>query len=253
MENKKRNKLTSIISIGFFLLFIFVLFSQASDLTKRLFYRFGRSKIEHKYGILEKISVGINIEYLKSILGTPAFINQLKEEEESEFVFVDDYYYVQAVVDKDGEVISLVMVSRSEDFNPLLGNLGVIEAILNKTTFSEIKESENYKVCYRFQGANTPQYYFEESFFGNAGNYLTYLVGISDAGSPVQRIPDYDSKDMSDGWQGEVDCSRINKEQRDEKQVNTFITWSPEVKTKYQSNIPIRFFGPNLTQVRLLP
>jgi hypothetical protein len=45
---------------------------------------------------LNRLSVGVNLDYFRQILGSPVFVNSLPEDH-SEHIFVNNHFYVQAI------------------------------------------------------------------------------------------------------------------------------------------------------------
>lgn len=129
-----------------------------------------------RYNIVEQLTTEVQITYFKKLLGDPIFINPARGELK-EYVWVDQLFYVQAIANEDGKVLSYAVTTRDKDFNPEFygsegGKLGI-------TTLSEFERSD---VCYGQAGAHPPYYYFEQYYLGRPGMYRYYLYGYSNAG-----------------------------------------------------------------------
>lgn len=224
-----------------------------------------KNNVISKSAILNKLSPEVQISYFVRLLGEPVYKNILSEKEYiftekvskditvKEYIFVDVDFYVQAITDEYEKVISYAVTSRKRDFTPTFRKEGLFEISLNKTPINELSAHSTNKECYRFLGANTPVYYFEKTYFGNPGNYLEYLAGISNIAWSNKDIPEYvDDKNPQVGWQGAIDCNKVSENYRTTSFPNTFIVWSPYVPKNMDGEPPLLFFGPQYTQVRTL-
>src|SRR3989344_5825290 len=134
---------------------------------------------EEKYANLSKISVSVQVDYLKKYLGEPVSISTIKDKNQKELIFIDPDYYVMLTTDLDNSVLSYVITTRNENFNPILKIRG-IKVQLGKSTFYEkgIKPDD----CEAHPGNTAPSYYFETYFGDNSSSYQSYLFGYNDAG-----------------------------------------------------------------------
>ncbi|MBU1327288.1 hypothetical protein KKB64_05120 [Patescibacteria group bacterium] len=218
-----------------------------------------------KYAILNKLSPEVQISYFIHLLGEPVYKNILNEKDYiylkkiskdiivNEYIFVDIDYYVQAITDEYDKVISYAITSRKKDFTPTFKMEGLFDISLNKTPINELSAKSTNKECYRFLGAHDPAYYFEKTYFGNPGNYLTYLVGVSNIAWSNKGIPEYfDEKDPYGGWQGTIDCDKVSENYRTTAFPNTFIVWTDSIPTNEEGEPSLSFFGPQHIQVRAL-
>ena len=67
---------------------------------------------------LSRLSVGVSIDYFRKFLDAPAFIRTIGDK--SEYVFVNKYFYVQAIADEAGQILAFSVTTRSYRFNPAL-------------------------------------------------------------------------------------------------------------------------------------
>jgi hypothetical protein len=146
--------------------------------------RFYRSTVGYKRTLrraLARLSVGVNINYFRDILGSPAFVNA--RQEKREYVFVNKYFYVQAITDRADSVLAFSITTRSYRFNPSirLGGHKMLRVRLGKTTFSALDSVG--KPSSVFSNENARRYsYYEEYYLGNPGNYLIYIFCINNTG-----------------------------------------------------------------------
>ena len=211
-------------------------------------------KRQEKYINLYKLSPEVQISYFEDLLGKPTFINKLMNIEKNEYVFTDPDYFVQALTDSDGKILTYSVISRKKDFNPVFELSGQFKVTLNKSTLADyLPDNEQPLTCYRFLGAHDPVYYFEDNFYGNPGNYLHYLVGVWQGSIPDTEnyYPNIEKGKIDMSWQGSIDCKFINKEQRNKTVPNSYIVWSVPAYANIKTP-PIEYFGPNSIQVRTL-
>lgn len=247
------------------LFLVFLAFFAGLLLFKNKFER--RSKIqevpkisskETKYETLTKLSPQVQISYFKNLLDEPVYINDLKNFNKKEYIFTDKDYFVQAITDLNDKVLLFSVVSRSKDFNPTYEITGIeppaLKVSLNKTSFNDAFYGKEPLACYRFLGAHTPVYYFEEGYFGNPGKYLTYYIGHTDSGWSEGGLPGLtESTDPSkDIYDGSFDCNLVNKEDRMKLKPNIYAVQYGDLGLKAGEDIPMEFFGPQYILVRTL-
>ncbi len=208
---------------------------------------------EDKYRLLKQLSVEVQINYYNKLLGDPTYINFPKNNIR-EYIYADQDYFVKALTNDKDKVISYAVTSREEDFNPEFSQTDLFKVILNKTTFSEWLSLGNQILsCYHFLGAHDPLYYFEEAYFGNPGNYLSYVVGINNSGFFID-IPDIIN--YSPPTLGYINCNQINQDDRKLLSPNTFIVrsslYSEFFRREDINKDPSIYFGPDNIQVRTL-
>ena len=211
---------------------------------------------EEKYDVLKKLSTEVQIFYFNKLLGNPVFINLVGEKKEiKEYVYVDEDFFVQAITDGNDKVLNYAVTSRKKDFNPTFGRGGLFMVSLNKTPFSEWR-IDPYRefplTCWKYVGAHDPIYYFESEYFGNPGNYLTFLVGVNNSAT-FDDLPRHGDGEIS-GW-GKIECEDVNKEDRAKMSPNTFIVQSDSIYFGSVIDLddgPSVWFGPNNIQTRTL-
>ncbi len=97
----------------------------------------------------------------------------------NEYVFINNLCYITAITDKNGKIISYSVTTRSKDFNPELRPYQELSVTLARTKFSELPDAfEKNEV-----NVGAHNFHYQETYyFGNPGNYLTYIFSINDAG-----------------------------------------------------------------------
>lgn len=232
----------SIVVIALFTLFKAKMYYEDKKLEKNI-NNVIKTDLENGYKIVQKLTTGVQKSYFDDLLGKPVFA-----EPNSYYTYVHVNYFVHITTDDNDNVTSFAVTSRSDNFQPTFELKGLYKVQLNVTPFLEwIADSSSPRWCFHFQGAHDPQQYFEQSFFGNAGNYQSFSVGITNAGNfedmpSVKFISDNDI-----GGLGEIDCKRISGEDRKNYKPNTFIVMGKGINAGTWLNL-----GPDPLQTRLL-
>lgn len=202
-----------------------------------------KTDLENGYKIVQKLTTEVQITYFDDLLGKPTFLYPHES-----YTYVKSNYFVHVTTDENDKVTSFAVTSRNDEFQPVFESLGLYKVQLNVTSFSEwLAKTSGLQSCFHFQGAHDPQQYFELTFFGNAGNYQSFSVGISNAGN-FDGIPSV--KFISDndiGGLGETDCKRISNEDRSNFKPNTFVVTGKGINAGTWLNL-----GPDPLQTRLL-
>lgn len=205
-----------------------------------------------------KLAPDTNIGYFERILGSPVFINEktdeknIKESTQKEYIFINDYFYIQAITGKNDKVIAYSITPTNKGTHPLFsfweGN-DEIKLELNKSTFKVLndKPEEARLYCGARRGG-----YSEEYYFGNPGNYQTYIFSIND----ILGFPSLCQEEFMNGNIG-IDYSKNNEvdienekiqKARKEDVINTITITAPFISGK-----DLLFeLGPNLDQIRIL-
>lgn len=209
---------------------------------------------DEKYEILNKLSVEVQISYFDKYLGVPTYVNQL-DMGKKEYVYADKDFFVGAITDPHDKVLSYAVTSRNSNFNPSFGTEGLFDVSLNKTVFSEWITDKFFELplgCYRYLGAHDPLYYFEENYFGNPGDYLTYMVGVNNVAS-FDGIPSTaDDPEFPFGQRGWTNCEIIEQTDRERFTPNTFVVLGMDVQTEDLEKSAGVYFGPSNIQLRTL-
>ncbi len=170
-----------------------------------------RSFFENKilYQELEKITIGMNISFLKSIFGEPAIKKKLpakltdyiknqegkweafqhpsEVDKYTEIIYVHKKYYLQVIINEEGRVVAYAVTTRDSNFNPEIpigisfaGGDSIDGLKLGKMTLRDLRDYEptdtnigNWGMFY---------FYVEADYFGNPGFYKHYLFGLSYSG-----------------------------------------------------------------------
>lgn len=141
-----------------------------------------------------KLRAGTQITGFERLLGDPTFIFDVdvKMEEgikleppKKEYIFVNKFYYVDALTDLNGNVTQFAVTTRDRAFNPRFLtpsyslNGDHFDITLGKSKFKDLpQESDKVRGCV---GAHN-WYYFEEYYLGNPSNYQTYAFGFNMSG-----------------------------------------------------------------------
>lgn len=186
-----------------------------------------------------------------------------------EYIFGNQYFFVQALVDSTDSVLAYGVTTTSSNFNPkfiLLPNgytasdpssitvdengkvLSVGNSIsdsftiqLNHTTFDQIPQDPDYTLV--DMGARRFIYY-EMYYFGNEGNYQSYFFGVNDAGT-ITKLGNLDfNTNTFDTHNEEIQSFRKNTT------INTFFVTVPLFDNQQLKSV---WIGPNLDQIRVLP
>lgn len=152
----------------------------------------GKRREHHKR--LGRLTADVHLDYFTSLAdqSVHAFKNVLRGSDGEtpssfvEYIFVNDFYYLQAVTDSIGAVVFYSVTTRQKTFNPLIwpsryGNLTDAQpARLGLFTLDQFKAPTGAR--YFFSGATAPSHYTESFSWGNPGLYRTYFLGYNEAG-----------------------------------------------------------------------
>ncbi len=210
---------------------------------------------------LNKISAGQNFDYFKSILGSPAFTNDVTKEFK-EHIFVYKYCFVQVVVNNSSNVVVMYAITtRQKNFNPKIkiwnGSDKYVTISLGESKFIEIDSIFNFTTTpeypelsdkiYANLGAHD-NFYLEKYWGANPGNYQTYLFASNMSGYEnwveEELIPPYDDKDPG------------IKDFRNKAVINTFAITAPNISVEkfgFIDGLNGLQIGPDYYQVRILP
>jgi hypothetical protein len=206
------------------------------------------SKIRHKRILLNKLnrlSAGVNIDYFQTVLGDPPVFKTTLDQR-CEHIFVNRYFYVQAITNMEDSVIVFSVTTRTRRFNPVL-TLGPysltgesLRVRLGRTKFAETDVLVKSPKLSCWIGAHS-FHYFEESYFGNPANYQTFIFAINDAGY-MHHPP------ISGGEELSIEDPSV-KEFRREAVINTYTITAPSASGKDLKGF---WCGPNYNEVRIL-
>jgi hypothetical protein len=216
----------------------------------------------------------MTISQFEDRLGQPILRNRLPSGA-LESIFVDSDYYVQAIDDQE-KVVFFSVTTRTERFSPVLGtdfefvdHPGTVS--IGKDSFADIVTAP--RGVFIAIGAHNFAYY-EVYYLANPGNYLTYVLGLNEAGlggqedaaSAYFRFPviEFDRAinkfelmpNVRNPWQAETALPEMSADLRlafDEfrktARVNTFGIGAPFLDFSRLQGARI---GPNYNQVRVL-
>jgi hypothetical protein len=182
-----------------------------------------------------------------------------------EYIFASQNYFVQALADSGGKVWAFSVTTRQPTFNPeitILKNAFTVatttdpldrskwhslarKIILGKTKYADIGDEPDDIALYN--GAHD-YHYQEEYYFGNLGEYQTYIFASNESGydanpqelfMPVNSDPiERDNPDLANYRKNSV--------------INTYEIVGPFEKDAY-SNLKTYLTGPNYNQIRVIP
>lgn len=237
---------------------------------------------------LAKLAPGIQIGYVTEVLGEPAFKNLVGQY--TEYIYAKPDCYVQVLADDSDSIVLFAVTAGSEHFHiPTWVSHArwsprpqVADARLGKFTFNEVAGVDNARQGMSgWLGARRFNY-LEVFYFGNPGNYLTYLLGVNDAGwvwrkDLLRRMKDgfgdymlgigtmalpetEGGEEVMDGPDWEDTRSSIaswlqRPETVEWREIhpNTFAVAGPNFNVGEQARKGQLPVGPNADQVRLLP
>jgi len=246
------------------------------------FYKNNLAERESYYQKLKTVVPGLQIGYISEVLGSPAIINSNKDGTKKEYVFVNKFFYLQAITRADGYTLSVAVTSRDKSFQPSFGAHGYTDKItinpnykesvgdsevdlknlinivkgkgivLNKTTFSDVTSAETLKeghtICRARIGANRFSY-SEETYLANPGNYQTIIIALNDAGN--NGVSKYYGE-MFDtyfvGGENQENCKKVPEGLRSNDTINTYIITAPFIGGVDISDFT---FGADLRDVRV--
>lgn len=213
---------------------------------------------------LEDIYPNQQIHVIVEKIGKPEIVQAVNENNEEailEHIFIDEYFYIQAITDDSNNILSLAITTRDKEFNPEFDIPGTNKnVVLGKSTFYSLFE-EPYGGCFTRFGAHNFSY-FEGNYLANSGNYQTYYMGVNDAGY----LPDewwkgdgyndlYNNAMADDNFfQKDGDCQHIPTSYRESAVINTYTITAPFAFSAISKDSqPDMVFGANLNTVRVIP
>ncbi len=145
---------------------------------------------------IDKLSIELQVDYYKSILGEPAIINKFKDEnlndklldanfikenldscgQLEEYIFNDDLFFVQAVVEHETKTVKgYSITSKKLEFKPVVFGYKINQDFFNKLDFNPIFTNISANLSVKnFE-------YKESHYGGNPTNYTTFYLGQNDS------------------------------------------------------------------------
>lgn len=93
---------------------------------------------------IRTVAPGTNIGFLESKFGNPIFINRANNIKETEYIFINKYFYLQAITDENETVLAFSVTTRVKDFNPTLvlgpyhEDMKTLRIVLGQSQYSEL-------------------------------------------------------------------------------------------------------------------
>lgn len=157
------------------------------------------------YERLGRLRPDVALGYFEQELGlNHAFRNMIKGGY-VEYIYPHKWFFVQALTNAEGRVVLYSVTTRDGDFTPdvwptstsPLSRPAIPHPRLGSVTFADVFPTQTPDgVRAFFSGATAPSFYVESYSLGNPGHYLTYLVGLNDAG--------HHSFDLADAYREEL-------------------------------------------------
>lgn len=196
-----------------------------------------------QYKKLSQLKTNVDIDTYMDLFGKPTRVVSDPDLKIKTYVFNKEYYYLDAVTNRDNAVMIFGVTSKEEDFQPsFMSPDKNLVITLNKTSFYDIypykieSKLENTidsfgNYCMGFLGARRFGY-FESHYLANPGNYQTIIVGINDAG--FVKYPEEGKNQIWDfGVEINRDCSKIEETARKNGIINTYRVTKPLLNTPY--------------------
>lgn len=202
---------------------------------------------------IASLAASVHIGYFTERLGSPVFVNT-SDAGAKEYVFVNKYFYVQAITDTEGQVQRYAVTTRDKEFNPSFKLFDGQEIVLGKSHFSDIECGKITSLW----GAHD-FHYDEEFYFGNPGNYQSFFFALNESGYPGIEHEDDDNFAFPieiESTKPSCDDGAVQKF-RKKAIINTYAVTAPYVGFSEESDeeaTSLGFgIGPNYNQVRILP
>jgi hypothetical protein len=139
--------------------------------------RIGWRKVEERR--INRLFAGMSVDKFKEILDSPMFVTV--KENLTEYSFKERGYWVQAIVNEEGEVKFYSVTSCSDSFHPEIKyNPAGGRVKLGLSTFKSVTDYDPI-LKYFISGATANTNIMEYLYLGNPGNYQTVYWGINDA------------------------------------------------------------------------
>ena len=258
-DKLKKSPIALLVATILFLFSTFITISQGFTVVRDYYV----STIGYKKELLKQISglnAGVHIDNFKNIFGTPLFVNGTLIKE---YIFVNNYFYLQAITDSSGTILAYSITIREKNFNPQI-DLGPYTSnniskkiILGETTYLGLADFSDPNEIFSYVGAHN-YHYTEGYYFGNPGKYQTFIFSTNESGYNKEDHTDLLPLNSNDAT---ISNSKI-KEFRSEETINTYTVTAPLVD-KEDLNLRGYIFynydnddgfllGPSYNQVRVL-
>ncbi|KKR07323.1 MAG: hypothetical protein A3B13_02075 [Candidatus Liptonbacteria bacterium RIFCSPLOWO2_01_FULL_45_15] len=261
VETIKKSSPVIAFGIGLFLISSLITISQGI----KIIHEYYTNTLGYKTKLIKNIELlyaGVNIDYFKQNFGAPLFVNHNLKINRIEYIFINKYFYLQAITDEVDTVLAYSITTRESDFNPSI-ELGpytnenkIVNIKLGITHFSDLKDLGNPGNIFSFVGAHD-FFYGEEYYFGNPGKYQSFYFATNESGY-------FDTKDEFglpvEEKDIQIDNPRVQKF-RGSQIINTYMITAPltDAKDLFLNGFSnVNFFGgfyigPNSSQVRVIP
>lgn len=143
------------------------------------------------YGKLGKLHAGPQVNYFVEVLGNERFRTPYQSNPGDpfvEYVWVDPLFYVQAAADRFGTVLMFTVTSRSLTFTPVFDIVPEPSSPprsvrLCHDSFEAVDANPPAREAF-FANIGVRVFgYWESRYYGNPGNYQTFIPGVNQAGA----------------------------------------------------------------------
>lgn len=221
------------------------------------------------YEQIDALATETNVNYFKSILGEPIYENQGRSQGIKEYIFVNRYFYVQAITTAEDKVLAYSVTTRDSHFNP---KVPLYDLQLGKSTFEDLgihTASSSPDLVISYLGAHD-LFYTEGYWGGNPHGYQTFFFSMTMSGytnyDNYTTVPDYESPNLLGGFKslfGNIESTTsfpkvvLDYWQRNTNTINTYTILGPFVSfadiASIRDGSPYFYiFGPDYNQIRLL-
>jgi hypothetical protein len=197
-----------------------------------ILHKYYNKSIGYKSELLGKINLlspGGNIDLFKIFFDSPRSIKKLGNYKK--YIFIDENFYLQTLVDYNGKVLAFSITTRRKDFNPRLeirppytAN-GKIIIELGKTKFNELDELSkiNFRQPKKIIFKSNSFFYGEEHYLDRdyPDNYQSCIFGSSQDGYIEVKKEEYKN----------INNSKLIKFRKNEV-INTYVVKSSSLRLK---------------------
>jgi len=191
------------------------------------------NKSNEKKFLLKKIALldtGSHITHFISLLG-----NYVSVDENKEYIFVNNFFYVQAIADQNGSISTFSLTTRKKNFHPVLRDqFGSILITVGSTNFSELT---NPIRIVKNGDHGVRNFYSEVCYFGYRGGYRNYAFSSNPNGYG-KMLP---FSDMEDITENPMELKNF----RATTLINTYSVGVPREPSNFE------YFGPKYNQIRV--
>lgn len=235
--------------------------------------RYHLGKRNEWYGRLERLRTDVALGYFEQELGLSHAFRNAVADGYVEYIYPHKWFFVQAVTNADDQIVMYSVTARSGDFAPRVwptstsprSRPAIPNPRLGSVSFAEMFRGQTPDgIRAFFSGATAPSFYMESYSIGTPGYYLTYLIGLNDAGHYFFEISDAYSEEL---LAPEVNLGRLAARYDNESDIADYLLQEHVGRFRslakpnaygiigqlFPATEPLRvYLGPDRTQVRTL-